>query len=115
MRQSPAKHWLRFSVKRAMRLSPAELQAIRRAVDGVAYSRLFLFGSRTDDAAQGGDIDLLIYSDAPAFELSSHVASRFAREFDAKLDVLVINPVCPTPEQTAFVSTLTLESLDDIL
>jgi predicted nucleotidyltransferase len=98
-----------------MRLSPAEREAIRKALDGVAYSRVFVFGSRTDDAAQGGDIDLLIYSEAPAFELSSQVASRFAREFDAKLDVLVIDPACPTPEQAAFVSTLILEPLDDIL
>lgn len=35
-----------------MRLSPAELSAIRKSLEGVDYSRVFLFGSRTDDAAR---------------------------------------------------------------
>ncbi|MBK8524544.1 MAG: nucleotidyltransferase domain-containing protein [Betaproteobacteria bacterium] len=98
-----------------MRLSPAELSAIRKSLEGVDCRRVFLFGSRTDDSARGGDIDLLVYSAAPAFELASRVSSRFAREHDARLDVLVIDPSCLTAEQQAFISTLTLEPLDDIL
>ena len=54
-------------------------------------------------------------SAAPAFELASRVSSRFAREHDARLDVLVVDPSCPTTEQQAFISTLTLEPLDDLL
>jgi predicted nucleotidyltransferase len=46
-----------------MRLPEAERQAILNAVrsedpDAVVY----LFGSRVDDAARGGDIDLLVLS-----------------------------------------------------
>jgi predicted nucleotidyltransferase len=49
-----------------VRLSPHERDAIRRAVDsacvatGVTWRRIVLFGSRTDPARRGGDIDLLV-------------------------------------------------------
>lgn len=46
-----------------MRLSEIEHQAIRRTVtdiDPEAY--IYLFGSRTNDHAKGGDIDLLVIS-----------------------------------------------------
>lgn len=98
-----------------MRLSPAELAAIREALRGESYSRVFLFGSRTDDLARGGDIDLLVYSAAPAFALANRIASRFAREFDARLDVLVVDPESPTPEQADFLSTLNPEPIDDLV
>ncbi len=47
-----------------MRLSSSEITAIRdtiRTLDPDA--RIYLFGSRADDAKRGGDIDLLIFSD----------------------------------------------------
>ena len=98
-----------------MRLSPQEIAALQSALKGVPYRHAYLFGSRIDSNARGGDIDLLLYSDAPAFDTAHHVASRFAREFDAKLDVLVVSPEHPTAEQAAFIATLKLELLDDIL
>src|SRR5688572_26403964 len=48
-----------------MRLSPSQAQAIRTAVarqDPAA--RVILFGSRADDHARGGDIDLLVISES---------------------------------------------------
>ncbi len=98
-----------------MRLSVPEIAALKFALAGVSYRRAFLFGSRTDEEARGGDIDILLYSEAPPFDTAHRVASRFARKFDAKLDVLVVNSDHPTSEQTAFISTLMLEPLDDIL
>ncbi len=98
-----------------MRLSPDELAAIRKALQGENFSRIFLFGSRTDDAARGGDIDLLIHSSESPFDLASRVASRFAREFDARIDICVVDPDSPTQEQAVFLSTLHPEPLDDIL
>jgi hypothetical protein len=47
-----------------MRLTEAEIQALREALDGLPIERVFLFGSRTDDARRGGDIDVLLYSRA---------------------------------------------------
>ena len=48
-----------------MRLTPAERTAIRETVLAVAGtgSRVRLFGSRIDNNARGGDIDLLVELD----------------------------------------------------
>ena len=98
-----------------MRLTAPEIAALKSALSGVSYRHAFLFGSRANESAKGCDIDILLYSDAQAFDTAQRVASRFAREFDSKLDVLVVNPDHPTTEQSAFIATLTLEPLDDLL
>jgi predicted nucleotidyltransferase len=47
-----------------MRLSGEEIRVIKEAVHGAdTEARIYLFGSRVDDAKRGGDIDLLILSD----------------------------------------------------
>ena len=49
--------------KQSLRLSEAELSAIRHVVyQADPDARIWLFGSRADDNAKGGDIDLLILS-----------------------------------------------------
>ncbi len=46
-----------------MRLSPDEISSILEELRKVdPNARVFLFGSRADDRAQGGDIDLLVES-----------------------------------------------------
>ena len=46
-----------------MRLSNEEHSAINAAIQQAdADAQIFLFGSRVDDAAKGGDIDLLVLS-----------------------------------------------------
>lgn len=46
-----------------MRLANEEQSAIRDTIRHVdADAMIYLFGSRTDDAAKGGDIDLLVLS-----------------------------------------------------
>ena len=46
-----------------MRITPLEQQTIKQAVASVdADARVYLFGSRVDDASKGGDIDLLAIS-----------------------------------------------------
>ena len=49
-----------------MRLSTDQIQAIRQAATDAfgQGTSLWLFGSRVDDAKQGGDIDLLVSADA---------------------------------------------------
>ena len=47
-----------------MRLKDPEIKAIKAAIKKYdANAQIYLFGSRTDDAKKGGDIDLLIISD----------------------------------------------------
>jgi predicted nucleotidyltransferase len=65
----------RYSIHfNTMRLTETQQEAIRTSVASVlcAESRIWLFGSRADDSMRGGDIDLLIETDAA---LPNRVAS----------------------------------------
>lgn len=50
-----------------MRLCDLQVQTIRRLVRAYAGSdcRVYLFGSRTDDKARGGDVDLVVETPEP--------------------------------------------------
>lgn len=51
-----------------MRLPPDQVVAIREEVWRLdPTAAIYLFGSRTDDSARGGDIDLLVVSDQLGF------------------------------------------------
>ena len=53
-----------------------------------------------NDAKRGGDIDLLIFSEQPEFELSQKISRDFFKQCEEKIDVLVINPKRMTKEQS---------------
>ena len=94
-----------------MRLDPVEEQALLHAVRDIPAEGVYLFGSRVDDSRRGGDIDVLIFSEASAFELSRQVAVRFFLECEEKIDVVVMNPQALTQDQKAFLATLRLEKI----
>ena len=52
-----------------MRLKVAEKRVFLQAVHSVdPDAKVYLFGSRVDDSAKGGDIDLLVFSDKITYE-----------------------------------------------
>jgi len=84
-----------------MRLSEHDARRIRRAVSDIFGPRAHvrLFGSRTDDAARGGDIDLFVETVAPAkdrLEKTLELEARLLRVLgERRVDVVVRDPDMP--------------------
>lgn len=93
-----------------MRLDETEKKALNTALQDIE-AEVYLFGSRVDDYARGGDIDLLIYSTSDPYHLAQDITVRFQMECDEKIDILVLDPGNITEEQQAFVRTLNLERI----
>lgn len=81
-----------------MRLTPDQASAIRHCVAQLTEpsTRVWLFGSRVDDQARGGDVDLMIELDTPVLEpamLAAQVSTLISRSmFGRKVDVLIQAP-----------------------
>jgi predicted nucleotidyltransferase len=81
-----------------MRLNPSQIEIIRNTAQLVFGDivRITLFGSRVDDHAKGGDVDLMVevggIVDEPAL-LSARVASRISRSMNGRrVDVILKAP-----------------------
>lgn len=81
-----------------MRLTLSQIDMIRQAAQSVFGDlvRVTLFGSRINDKAKGGDVDLMVevpnIVDEPAL-LGARVASRVSRAMDGRrVDVIVKAP-----------------------
>jgi len=81
-----------------MRLSSRTRRIIREAAIEIfgPHARILVFGSRTDDTAKGGDIDLLVQTVDPveqrerkALQLIARLQLRLG---DQPIDVLVLDP-----------------------
>lgn len=81
-----------------MRLSAEHIQRLKRLAieEGGQYARLRLFGSRLDDAASGGDVDLLLELAVPVADpapLVARLAARASRALGGrKVDVVLTAP-----------------------
>ena len=97
-----------------MRFSDLERRAVAHALQGIDFP-VEVFGSRLNDAARGGDIDLLIFAPgktaAERFRLSLQVAVRFRTICDAKIDVHVLDPEHLAASEQVFLDTLQREPL----
>jgi predicted nucleotidyltransferase len=81
-----------------MRLTQAQMTMIRRSVREVAGAEasVRVFGSRIDDEARGGDVDLLVDLPVPVAhpaELSARLSAMISREMHGRrVDVVVLAP-----------------------
>ncbi len=81
-----------------MRLTPAQVATIKSTTHAVLGegAQVTLFGSRTDDAQKGGDVDLMVEVSQPLAEpalVSARIASQISRAMHGrKVDVLLKAP-----------------------
>ena len=81
-----------------MRLAPREQSAIREAIheaDGEAS--IYLFGSRVDAAASGGDIDLLVLSTKIDLMTKLGILARLHQQLGERRIDLVVYPDTSRP------------------
>lgn len=77
-----------------MRLSDHEIRMVRKLVqEADPHGRIYLFGSRADDAKKGGDIDLYFEPTTPLdLKRALDLEYRLSVACDVKVDLLVKNP-----------------------
>ena len=80
-----------------MRLTPTQARIIRETVRSMLGpgARVRLFGSRTDDTARGGDIDLFVEADQLLANRAA-AASRLAAQLqlalgDQRIDIILVD------------------------
>lgn len=81
-----------------MRLKPEQITRIRDIVHELAgcQAEVRVFGSRLDDCARGGDVDIFVHVPYPVDEpalLTARIAGRLSRALDdRKVDVVLAAP-----------------------
>lgn len=76
-----------------MRLSPLEHQLIQDSITAIdPDAEIYLFGSRVDDQARGGDIDLLVLSSRIDFMTKLDLLARLHQRLGEQKIDLIIEP-----------------------
>ncbi len=88
-----------------MRLYKDEKELLKRIISKMNIE-VYLFGSRVDDSLLGGDIDLLVFSNADKYQLSKKIKLEFQKEIDEKIDVIVMDKYDLSKEDIAFLNSI---------
>lgn len=83
-----------------MRLSPEIAEFLKRKItDAQPTAKVFLFGSRTDMVAKGGDIDILVISETGiSYDKLASIRREFFTRFGwQKLDIVFFKPNDQSP------------------
>ncbi len=93
-----------------VRLSIRQREALSYALDSSELpegAKVYLYGSRTDPEAAGGDVDILVYAPgADRYELAKRIRRAYRQRLEERIDVIVIDPERPDSAQGAFLRTL---------
>ena len=92
------------SIEKA-RLDKQEKMALEYALSDIR-DEAYLFGSRIDPNKKGGDIDLLIYSQADPLRLSRRIVLKFFEKCEEKIDVIVMDRDNLSEDQQSFLNTI---------
>ena len=94
-----------------VRLSARQSEALAQALDSAHLplgSKVYLFGSRTDMNAAGGDVDLLVSAPrADRYDVAKRIRREYHRIIGERIDIIVVDPEHPDPAQEAFLRTVT--------
>jgi predicted nucleotidyltransferase len=87
-----------------MRLNQQEINAIKQSVQALdAHAKIYLFGSRVDINKKGGDIDLLIFSQALDYNDKLRIKRRLFEQIEEqKVDIIIAKDTTDPFVQIAF-------------
>ena len=96
-----------------MRLKYSERDTIKRIVKNIdPDSKVFLFGSRTDDGAKGGDIDLLIFTKRKKLSDKLKLQVKLKEKLgDRKIDILLTDSKSKAEKEDPFISMIIEEAV----
>jgi len=96
-----------------MRLKNSERETIKRIVkDFDPDSKVFLFGSRIDDKAKGGDIDLLIFTERYTLSDKLKLKIKLKKELgDRRIDIILTCNESSGEKQDPFISMITEKAI----
>ncbi|RKX84071.1 MAG: nucleotidyltransferase domain-containing protein [Spirochaetes bacterium] len=96
-----------------MRLKNSERDIIKRIINNFdPDSRVFLFGSRTDDRTKGGDIDLLIFTERNTLSDKLKLAVKLKEKLgDRKIDIILTGTKISAENKDPFISMITEKAM----